>query len=75
LHPAIIYQEVFYFINNLVVYHHGKLLTGGHYTCHVLLQGQEWMLIDDTILTPSTPKEVIAEKDDRQVYMLFYTKK
>jgi hypothetical protein len=45
----------------LVLYHHGKYATGGHYTVDVLRQSQphsEWIRIDDTHIDPLKEEDV-----------------
>lgn len=59
---------------NLVVYHHGKLAQGGHYTCDVQRTNGEWLRIDDTKVLGVTADQVMQEEEDRQPYMLFYSK-
>ncbi|KAJ3086028.1 hypothetical protein HK102_013590, partial [Quaeritorhiza haematococci] len=49
-----------------VVYHHGKLAAGGHYTCDVRRRSGEWLRIDDTVITPIREEDVMQEKPDRQ---------
>jgi ubiquitin carboxyl-terminal hydrolase 10 len=55
-----------------VIYHHGKMSTGGHYTCHVRLANGQWVEMDDTHLKVIDPSQVLKEKKDRQAYMLVY---
>ena len=44
---------------------------GGHYTCDV--QGEKgWIRFDDERIQVIPEDKVIEEKQDRQVYMLFY---
>ncbi|KAG0291269.1 hypothetical protein BGZ98_003078 [Dissophora globulifera] len=40
-----------------VVYHHGRTAAGGHYTCDVLRQTDEWLHIDDTNIS------IVSESD------------
>lgn len=45
----------------LVVYHHGRHATGGHYTVDVLRQDHsEWIRIDDTNIEPVREDEVVT---------------
>ncbi|KNC97016.1 mRNA-binding ubiquitin-specific protease UBP3 [Spizellomyces punctatus DAOM BR117] len=55
-----------------VVYHHGRLAAGGHYTCDVQRQSGEWLHLDDAQISPCRPDDVVREQKDRQAYMLFY---
>ncbi|KAI8808279.1 cysteine proteinase [Cladochytrium replicatum] len=56
-----------------VVNHHGKQTTGGHYTCDVARGSTgEWLRMDDTVIKPVPATDVLAEKSDRQAYMLFF---
>jgi len=56
-----------------VVYHHGVALQGGHYTCDVLHPADEWFRIDDEKIMEVKKAEVLAYKQDRDAYVLFYT--
>ncbi len=47
--------------------------SGGHYTAQVQLSNKEWIQVDDTQITKLSGQQVLQEKKDRQVYMLFYT--
>ncbi|CAG8572304.1 993_t:CDS:10 [Paraglomus occultum] len=60
-----------------VVYHHGSSATGGHYTCDVLRQNDQWLRIDDTVIKPATTEDVVVTESpskppDRMAYLLFY---
>ncbi|ORX90054.1 cysteine proteinase [Basidiobolus meristosporus CBS 931.73] len=55
-----------------VVYHHGMLAAGGHYTCDVLRQNGEWLHMDDTNITRIPESEVVAEHPERLAYLFFY---
>lgn len=61
-----------------VVYHHGRLATGGHYTASVLRQdGSGWMHIDDTYARPIPAEDVLRadlcnEGTTSPAYLLFY---
>ncbi|PKI84909.1 ubiquitinyl hydrolase 1 [Malassezia vespertilionis] len=61
-----------------VVYHHGRLATGGHYTVAVMRQdGSGWIHIDDTYVSPIPTEEVLhpqksAQLGSGQAYLLFY---
>ncbi|KAK9764844.1 hypothetical protein K7432_007329 [Basidiobolus ranarum] len=55
-----------------VVYHHGKLAAGGHYTCDVLRQNGEWLHIDDVNITRIPVSEVVSEHPERLPYLFFY---
>ncbi|TPX57957.1 hypothetical protein PhCBS80983_g03456 [Powellomyces hirtus] len=55
-----------------VVYHHGRLAAGGHYTCDVQRQTGEWIRMDDAAMAVVSPQDVLQEKKDRAAYMLFY---
>ncbi|KAJ1927348.1 hypothetical protein IWQ60_003018 [Tieghemiomyces parasiticus] len=58
-----------------VVYHHGRHLTGGHYTCDIMQAPESWLNIDDTKIERISPAEVITQGyDDRLPYVLFYVK-
>jgi ubiquitin carboxyl-terminal hydrolase 10 len=57
-----------------VVYHHGKFAAGGHYTCDVLRQNEEWMHIDDDFIEMIPETDVVKEYPDRQPYMLFFAR-
>ncbi|KAJ3179155.1 hypothetical protein HDU87_003113 [Geranomyces variabilis] len=57
-----------------VVYHHGKHAAGGHYTADVQRSSGEWLRFDDTLIAKIEERDVIAEKRDRQAYMLFYVR-
>ncbi|TPX38052.1 hypothetical protein SmJEL517_g00063 [Synchytrium microbalum] len=57
-----------------VVYHHGKLAAGGHYTCDVLRAPNQWLNIDDALVQKVHVSEVLREKRDRDVYMLMFRK-
>ncbi|KAF9173315.1 hypothetical protein BGX20_003539 [Mortierella sp. AD010] len=46
-----------------VVYHHGRSAAGGHYTCDVLRQNNEWLHIDDTNITVISESDVTIEVD------------
>ncbi|OMJ08578.1 putative ubiquitin carboxyl-terminal hydrolase 3 [Smittium culicis] len=49
--------------------------SGGHYTCDVNRRPDEWLRFDDTeILNDLSLKEVLSEKEDRNAYVLVYTK-
>lgn len=64
---------------NIVIYHHGKSATGGHYTIDILRQDHsEWLRIDDTqidLISESdvaiTSYEKVTDKD-KSAYLLFY---
>ncbi|KAJ3205221.1 hypothetical protein HK099_000891, partial [Clydaea vesicula] len=55
-----------------VVYHHGKLAAGGHYTVDVQRQNSEWLNIDDDSIKPVSVEDVVKEHFDKQAYMLVY---
>lgn len=61
-----------------VVYHHGRLATGGHYTAAVLRQDDSgWVHIDDTYARAVPPDEVLSgdlcnEGTPSPAYLLFY---
>ncbi|TPX40284.1 hypothetical protein SeMB42_g06063 [Synchytrium endobioticum] len=57
-----------------VVYHHGKLAAGGHYTCDVLRAPNQWLSVDDAAIQKVHVSDVLREKRDRDVYMLMYFK-
>ncbi|KAI8837690.1 hypothetical protein BJ741DRAFT_603021 [Chytriomyces cf. hyalinus JEL632] len=57
-----------------VINHHGKYTEGGHYTCDVYRNNEEWLRIDDDYVEKVSAAEVTKERDDRQAYMLFYSK-
>lgn len=60
-----------------VIYHHGRNAEGGHYTCDVLRQDQEWLRIDDTAVE-SIPASKVTEKPearDKSAYILMYQRK
>ncbi|KAF8923356.1 hypothetical protein BGZ58_003043 [Dissophora ornata] len=46
-----------------VVYHHGRTAAGGHYTCDVLRQNDEWLHIDDTNIAVINESDVVANVD------------
>ncbi|KAF9114590.1 hypothetical protein BGX27_010346 [Mortierella sp. AM989] len=47
-----------------VVYHHGRTAAGGHYTCDVLRQNDEWLHIDDTNITVINETDVTVDVDE-----------
>ncbi|EPZ35181.1 cysteine proteinase [Rozella allomycis CSF55] len=56
-----------------VVYHHGWSTNGGHYTCDVLWKEfNRWLHFDDETILPTDIDNVLKEKQDRNVYILFY---
>ena len=62
---------------SLVVYHHGKSATGGHYTCDILRQNNQWLHVDDTTITLISAEDVVVtdiptQATDRLAYLLFY---
>ncbi|OLY83431.1 putative ubiquitin carboxyl-terminal hydrolase 3 [Smittium mucronatum] len=58
-----------------VLYHHGELASGGHYTCDVNRRPGEWLRFDDTeILNDLSLNQVLCEKEDRSSYVLLYTR-
>lgn len=63
-----------------VVYHHGRLATGGHYTVAVRRQDDSgWIHIDDTHVWPIPSEQVLSlpygtTADSGQAYLLFYQK-
>ena len=67
-------KYILYKGNCIVIYHHGKMSNGGHYTCQVQLANQEWIGMDDTDLSRVLQQDVLKVKKDRQAYMLFYTR-
>ena len=56
-----------------VVYHHGKLATGGHYTCDAMRASGDWIRFDDTFVERVDHELVFREESERQPYILFYT--
>lgn len=59
-----------------VVYHHGKTVTGGHYTCDVFHTGSNgWVRIDDSLLR-SIPEDFVrtpgGSMPNKTAYLLFY---
>ncbi|KAJ3037773.1 hypothetical protein HK097_003385 [Rhizophlyctis rosea] len=57
-----------------VIYHHGQLAGGGHYTCHVQRDGDQWLCFDDEEVSVAREKDVLTGGKDRQPYMFFYCK-
>lgn len=62
-----------------VVYHHGRLASGGHYTVAVKRQDDEgWIHIDDTHTWPMPVEDVLqygmSSADQGHAYLLFYQK-
>lgn len=60
-----------------VVYHHGYLASGGHYTVDALRQdGSGWVHMDDTKVTPIPTEEVVRANSQHasagQAFLLFY---
>lgn len=56
-----------------VIYHHGGSAINGHYTCDVFCN-DEWLSFNDTTISPINAEDVLLKRNDRQAYMLFYTK-
>lgn len=56
-----------------VIYHHGRNAEGGHYTCDVL-DGQQWLRIDDTAVELIDAASVTQTPDaeDKSAYILMY---
>ena len=59
-----------------IVYHHGGLATGGHYTVDVLRQDvSSWLHIDDTQASAIPSDQVFGSVDaSEDAYLLFYQK-
>ncbi|EGV62612.1 hypothetical protein CANTEDRAFT_115137 [Yamadazyma tenuis ATCC 10573] len=63
-----------------VVYHHGIIAEGGHYTCDVLRpmtvsDSSRWIRIDDTSINNIDEDDVLSNDDDtKNAYLLFYQK-
>ncbi|KAJ1564815.1 hypothetical protein HK405_013911, partial [Cladochytrium tenue] len=57
-----------------VVNHHGKFAGGGHYTCDVRRANRPWLRIDDDLVAEVSEEDVTRDNEDRQAYMLFYTR-
>ncbi|GAB5588964.1 hypothetical protein Unana1_03864 [Umbelopsis nana] len=64
-----------------VVYHHGVSAGGGHYTCDIRRQNNEWLHLDDTTITEIPEANVIMDDrankynhftGDQNAYILFY---
>lgn len=56
------------------IYHHGRNAEGGHYTCDVNRDGQNWLRIDDTAVE-SIDASSVTEKPasgDKSAYILVY---
>jgi ubiquitin carboxyl-terminal hydrolase 10 len=56
-----------------VIYHLGRSIQGGHYTCHVW-HDDVWYFCDDGCIN-TAPREVVGKTDrNRTPYLLFYTR-
>lgn len=56
-----------------VVYHHGKAVTGGHYTTDVYHDGLNcWLRIDDQAIKMSKVHDVVRHDPQRTAYLLYY---
>lgn len=59
-----------------VVYHIGKNSDGGHYTVDVLQENNEWLSIDDTLITELKPENVLdgngQDEGVKTAYILMY---
>ncbi|WFD30539.1 ubiquitinyl hydrolase 1 [Malassezia sp. CBS 17886] len=70
-HPSPIQYQLF-----AVVYHHGRLASGGHYTMAARRQDDSgWLYMDDTHVGP-IPEELVTQSEagheKSQAYLLFY---
>ena len=56
-----------------IVYHLGRTIHGGHYTCHVY-HDEGWLFCDDGAVQRA-PREVVGQMDrNRTPYLLFYAR-
>ncbi|CAO3674020.1 unnamed protein product [Umbelopsis ramanniana] len=64
-----------------VVYHHGASAGGGHYTCDIRRQNNQWLHLDDTTITEIPETNVVMDDraykynhftGDQTPYILFY---
>ncbi len=60
----------------VVVYHHGKTATGGHYTSDVYHSGYRgWIRMDDNLMKP-VPEDFVLTTgsgiQNKNAYLLFY---
>lgn len=59
-----------------VVYHIGKNSDGGHYTVDVQQENNQWLSIDDTLITELKPEEVLNgnghDENVKTAYILMY---
>lgn len=53
-----------------VVVHHGSSVHSGHYIAYVKSASEQWHLMDDSVVTVTTLRNVLAQ----QAYILFYTR-
>lgn len=59
------------------IYHHGRNVEGGHYTCDVSRGGQGWIRIDDTAVEKIDSSNVTEKPEsiDKSAYILMYERK
>lgn len=59
------------------IYHHGRNVEGGHYTCDVRSSQDKWLRIDDTAVEVVEANSVIEKPDssDKSAYILMYERK
>lgn len=64
-----------------VVYHHGISAGGGHYTCDIRRQNNQWLHLDDTTITEIPESNVVMDDraakynhftGEQTAYILFY---
>ncbi|KAJ2963600.1 hypothetical protein NQZ79_g1386 [Umbelopsis isabellina] len=64
-----------------VVYHHGVSAGGGHYTCDIRRQNNQWLHLDDTTITEIPESNVVMDDraakynhftGEQTAYILFY---
>ena len=57
----------------VVVFHHGKNATGGHYTTNVFHPGiNSWVKIDDSRIQTVSVQDVLKFSSPRMPYLLYY---